>query len=117
MSRKILTQHRVPWIGGFKETLSQVLWWGTPVNFVMLAATFYYTTMREIWPWFNFTWFIGIIILGVIIIFFIEYKYIVPSIWEFRGRQMFGYQSNIIEKLDTIIKRLDKIEGKEETSQ
>lgn len=116
MLKRFLGQKKVPWVGGFKETLSQVLWWGTPVNFIMLAATFFYTTLREIAPWFDFLYFILIVVIGVIIVFVLEYKFIVPSIWEFRGRQMFKYESEIKGKLDEIIERLGKLEEKDDNT-
>ena len=81
-------QKLIPWIGEFKETLSQVVFWGSIVNWVMVAGTFYYTTLRHVLPWFDLSWFIAMALLGLAVIFVIEFKFVVPSIWAFRGRQM-----------------------------
>lgn len=81
-------QKLIPWIGEFKETLAQALFWGTIVNFTMIAGTFYYTTLRHVVPWFNLGLFITIAFVGLAIVLVIEFKFIVPSIWAFRGRQM-----------------------------
>ena len=116
MLKKFFKQKTMPWIGEFKETLSQALWWGTIVNFVMLAATFYYTTLRYIWPWFDLPKFVAAIMIGAVVIYIIEYKWIVPSIWAFRGKQMFDKESQLMSRLDAIDKKLDTVlsNGKEE---
>jgi hypothetical protein len=109
MLKKLFKQKTIPWIGGFKETFSQALWWGTPVNFAMMSATFYYTTLRYVLPWFNLSMFIGIVIVGAAIIFVVEYKWIVPSIWEFRSKQMEQGESQIIERLERIEKSIKEL--------
>lgn len=88
LARYLKKQKMLPWIGEFKETLAQALFWGSILNWVMVAGTFYYTTLRNVVPWFSLGWFVTIIVVGVVVIFFIEYKFIVPSIWAFRGKQM-----------------------------
>lgn len=88
LTRFLGQQKVLPGIGEFKETLSQVLFWGSIVNWLMVAGTFYYTTLRNIAPWFSLKWFIATIIVGVIVVFVVEFKYVVPSIWAFRGKQM-----------------------------
>lgn len=88
LTKYLGTQKVIPGIGEFKETLSQVLFWGSIANWMMVAGTFYYTTLRYIAPWFSLGWFIGVIAIGMLMIFIIEFKYVVPSIWAFRGKQM-----------------------------
>ena len=106
MLKRVLRQYKIPWIGGFKETLSQVAFWISMINFIMMGGTFYYTTLRYIAPWFSFPIFLAIVTVIVLIGLVIEYKFIVPSLWIFRGRQMFEHQSEITEKLDEILKLL-----------
>lgn len=86
--RLVGTQRLIPWVGEFKETLAQALFWGTIANFIMIAGTFYYTTLRHILPWFNLGLFIAVACVGLAVILVIEFKFVVPSIWAFRGRQM-----------------------------
>ena len=75
-------------VGEFKETLAQTLWWGTIVSFVMMAGTFYYTTLRHIWPWYDLPKFIITMIFGILIIYTLEHKFGVKSLWAYRARQM-----------------------------
>lgn len=87
--RKFLgTQKVMPWIGEFKEILAQAAFWFTAVNFVMVAGTFYFTTLRYIVPWFKIQHFVITVVIGIIVILILEYKWITPSIWVFRGKQM-----------------------------
>lgn len=87
--RRFLGRQRViRGVGEFKETLAQMMFWGTIINFTMIAGTFYYTTLRHVLPWFDLKMFIVVVIVGAIIIYIVEYKFIVPSIWAFRGEQM-----------------------------
>ena len=112
MLRKIMKQVKVPWIGEFKETLSQALWWGTVINSIMLAGTFYYTTLRFVWPWFDLTKFIAVVAVGIVVIYIVEYKWIIPSIWAFRSKQMFEHESKITDKIDALGKKLDELNGR-----
>lgn len=81
-------QKLIPWVGEFKETLAQAAFWFTMANFLMIAGTFYFTTLRHILPWFSLPIFIAVAFVGGILILIIEFKFITPSIWAFRGRQM-----------------------------
>ena len=96
--RRYIGQQRViPWIGEFKETLAQAAFWVTPINFMMLAATFYFTTLRHIAPWFTLPMFVTTAVVIGVSILIAEYKYMTPSIWAFRARQM-GLRDALAEK-------------------
>ncbi len=86
--KRLWEQRRISGIGEFIETLSLTLFWGTILNMVMNAGTFYYTTLRNVWPWFSLTKFIVVIGAGILVAFLLTYKFVAPSIWQFRGRMM-----------------------------
>lgn len=81
-------QSTIPWIGEFKETLSQALFWGSVLNITMVGGTFYYTTLRHVFPWFDLPKFMMAVIGVLVCVYIIEFKFIIPSIWAFRARQM-----------------------------
>lgn len=99
---KLMKQYKVPGIGIFKETMSQALWWGTPVNFVMIAGTFYYTTIRHIAPWVDPSLFLLVMGTGVLVALVLEYKFVLPALWSFREKQMFSHKSEVMDKLRRI---------------
>ena len=87
--RRYLGEQRViPWIGEFKETLAQAAFWFSLANFIMIAVTFYFTTLRHIVPWLELWMFITSAFVAILIILVVEYKFITPSIWAFRGEQL-----------------------------
>ncbi|MDO8751924.1 MAG: hypothetical protein Q7K03_12405 [Dehalococcoidia bacterium] len=102
-------QRVIPKIGEFKETLSQVLFWGSILNYFMMAGTFYYTTLRFVLPWFDLPKFAVALTLGGLAIFFVEYKWVVPSIWAFRGKQM-DMRNSDEGKMDAILEKLGALE-------
>lgn len=103
--KKLGKQYKTPGVGAFKETMAQALWWGTPINFAMIAGTFYYTTIRHIAPWVNPYLFFIVLGVGLVVALVVEYKFILPSLWSFREKQMFSHQSEVMDEL----KRLKKL--------
>lgn len=91
------------WVGEFKEILSQSLWWGTVVNAAMLAATFYYTTLRFVAPWFTPIMFVAIAVGGLLVIYVLEKYIITPAIWAYRSKQLQQRDAEAIDKLDQLI--------------
>jgi bifunctional ADP-heptose synthase (sugar kinase/adenylyltransferase) len=111
-TREFLGRQRiVPWIGEFKETLAQAAFWFTAVNFVMVAGTFYFTTLRYVVPWFTLPMFVTIAVVGILVILVIEYKYITPSIWKFRGKQMDLDMTKKGDKLVAVSGGFDPLNG------
>lgn len=108
MLRRILKQYNLPWIGGFKETLTQVAFWVSIINFGLIAVTAYHTTIRLYVAWLNFPLFMAVLILLVLIGLVIEYKFIVPAIWAFRGKQMFEHESELTKRIEKILERLEE---------
>lgn len=96
---KLMKQRRTPWIGAMKDTLGAALWWGVPVNFAMIAGTFYYTTARHIIPWATPLLFFAAVAGAISIALIMEYKFVLPSVWSFRERQMFGFKSEVIDRI------------------
>ncbi len=105
-SNKVWKQHILPGVGEFIETLSLTLFWGTIINFVMTAGTFYFTTLRFVAPWVNLSKFIATVGIGVVTVFIITFKFIVPSIWAFRAKQMQQKDAEVMDKLDKVLERL-----------
>ena len=53
-----------------------------------MAGTFYYTTLRHIWPWYDLPKFIITMLFGILIIYALEHKFGVKSLWAYQARQM-----------------------------
>lgn len=103
---KVWKQYALPGVGEFIETLSLTLFWGSIANITMNAGTFYFTTLRFTAPWFSLPKFIATLIVGVALAYVVTFKFVVPSIWKFRSKQMQQKDAETIEKLDKVIELL-----------
>jgi len=105
-----------PWLGAFKDLSSRALFYLTPINLFMLAATTYHITARDfIWqyaPWVNFWMFFGALVFGALCAMVIEYKIIVPSSVQFSNVQGYKHGNPIRGDLETIMGEIKKIEEK-----
>jgi len=123
---KILKQKTIPWIGGFKDIFTMVVFYMSMINFCLICITAYNTGLRDFMiqhgmPWMKVYMFLGFMGLIALVGMIFEYKFVYPSFFEFRSKQEYKHKSPIardlgkaLEKLDTISNRLDKLEGKEE---
>jgi len=115
MLRGIFKQYRLPWIGGFKEMLAQTVFYISMINFVLIAITAYNTTLRtylQSWiPSFQLWMFFLALVTLVFLIMIVEYKFIAPSLYSFRSRQMFEHESKIMDILKRIEGRIGKAEN------
>ena len=81
----------IPKIGAVKEIFSQTVFYMSILNFIMIGFTAYNTTLRpyivEYFDWMQAWMFILILFVILIIGMFIEYIFIMPSYYSFRGKQ------------------------------
>ncbi len=115
MQEKVLKQYTIgPWLGGLKDLSSRTVFYMTPINLFMLAATTYHVTARDfIWqfaPWVNFWMFFSGLVLIVIGAMVIEYKVIFPSSVFFSNIQGYKHGNLIRRDLETIIREIKKID-------
>lgn len=113
---EVTKQHNTGYkIGGLKDLLARVLFYVSGMNFVLLAATAYHTTLREpiheYVPWFTFPLFLGTMIALVLIAMALEYKLVLPSSMAYANLQMYKHQSLLKKQLDRIEKTLAKMQG------
>jgi hypothetical protein len=105
---QIFKQYSLPWLGTIKELMVNTLFWISVLNFVMLSITTYNTSflwLRAYIPFMSVpAFFLGLVVLVVIPMGIIEYKFIMSS---------YGMRS-MNERLPNIEAVLKIKEGKEE---
>lgn len=121
---RLLKQKRVskPWYGALKTTYQQCLPYITLLNFCLISVTAYNTTVRD---WFETKgigiefWHMALALLaGIGLLFFIEYKFSIPSIFKFNWDQGFTHSTLLPSKLKDIEDKIDRLlKEKDETSQ
>jgi uncharacterized membrane protein (DUF485 family) len=67
-------------------------------------------------PWMTLPYFFGIITALMVGTMVLVYKYLIPSVWNFRGNQMFKYDSEVRDKLDEVLRRLESLENRNNSS-
>ena len=119
MFRKILSiatrQYNIGnWWGGFKNVASSATIYITALNLILLAVTAYGTTIAP-WMWrkgisMPFVVFLGIILLGILLVFAFEYKLSIPSIYSFWNEQWWRHDNPMRRKIEDMDKRMKKME-------
>ena len=109
----MIKQKNVKGLGALVEALFNSLPFLSIINFLSILVVLYSTTfpyIKEYAPWINFWMFIGFLVALTLVAMFLVYKFVIPSIWTFRGAQMFGFDNEISKKLDKILERLERLE-------
>lgn len=108
-----MKQKPIPGLGAFIESLYTVLPILSIMNFVAIAMVLY-TDIRPYllvhFPWITLWIFLVGLVVVVSLLMVLAYIYLLPSMWIFRGKQMFEHESTVVDKLDEISKRLKKLE-------
>ena len=112
---KILKQYNVGTsVGGLKDITMRTMFYVSALNFIMLVITSYSVSLRDFMSeyveWFSFPVFFGFLILILIIAIIIEYKFILPSQWQFANKQQYEHKSPVRLDLEEIKDRLTEIE-------
>jgi hypothetical protein len=104
-----MKQKNIPWIGAFMESFFMTLpvfsIFSTIAIIIVLYANIQPYLIRYI-PWMNLWAFMGILMTFGLTGMFLMYKFVLRSIWDFRGKQTNGNKPDTNE----IDGRLDRIE-------
>jgi len=112
--KKFLKQTAIPWIGGFKDIFTMVVFYMSMINFALISVTAYNTGLRD-WmiqhgmPWMKVWMFLGVMVIIAVIGMVFEYKFIYPSFYAFRSKQEYKHQSPIQKDLKIVKEQLDKV--------
>ena len=108
----MIKQKHIPGVGALVDSLFSCLPFLSFINFVFISVVLYSEIapyLKPHAPWVSLWVFLLILTCLTIISMALVYKFVLPSLWAFRGRQMFGYESKVTDKLKDIDKRLDKL--------
>ena len=110
-----MKQRNIPGLGAVVESAFNTLPVLSAINFLSILAVLY-ASVREYlidWvPWINVWSFFGIMCGVGLVLMAIVYIFVLPSLWAFRGKQMFEHESQIMDKLEALQKTVDEIDGK-----
>ena len=94
----VLRQHNIgAWWGGFKSVASNVMSYVILLNLILVAPIAHSTTVD---PWLSqrgiqmpLFVFMGLIMLGIVLIFILEYKVSIPSVFHFTNVQWWQHKN------------------------
>lgn len=108
---KITKQRAIPGIGALVDSLFSCLPFLSFINFIFISIVVYADVrpyLQVYAPWIQLWSFLILLSIVTIIMMLVVYKFVLPSLWEFRGRQLFGFESDVIDRLNKIE---DEIKG------
>ena len=110
-----MKQQNIPWLGAVVDSLYTSLPVLSIINFVAITTVLYtniHPYLQEHLPWMRFWIFIVFMVVATLILIVVVYKFVVPSLWAFRSKQMFTHESEVTNKLDKLIKKVEELEEK-----
>jgi len=115
MLSKLPKQKNIPWLGALIDSLYVSLPILSIINFFAILTILYTNIaplLQEYAPWVGFEHFVTAAGVITVIMMLLVYKFVIPSLWTFRSKQMFGYESKLMDQLSEISARLKKLEEK-----
>jgi hypothetical protein len=113
MKNNFLKQRHVPHLGAMYEVFVTALPLLSAINFISILVILYANVqpfVKEYLPWMTLPLFFIIVTILFILCSLLVYKLLLPSLWAFRGKQMFGFEGEIKAKLDEILVELKRRE-------
>ena len=114
-----MRQRNIPWLGKLVDSLYTSLPILSIVNFLSIV-TVLYTTTREylvaVIPWMNLYWFLLGLLLITAVTMALIYLLVLPSLWTWRSKMMYGFDSELmkdVKELTKTVKKLEKRLGEE----
>ena len=112
---KVSQQYNIgPWLGGLKDLASRAVFYLSLLNFVQISATFYYITLKpnyqQYFSWLSFGLYFGVLAFLTLVVMFLEYKFIIPSMYTFLNRQEYSHQNLLRQDLKKILDKLEELE-------
>lgn len=89
-------QKNIPWLGAFLETFFSTLPFLSVISFVSITMVLYASArpyLLQYAPWMTLWLFLGIVVMLGITGMWLVYKFVLPSIWAFRGTQLFNQET------------------------
>ncbi|MGR3295905.1 MAG: hypothetical protein ACUZ8A_06725 [Candidatus Bathyanammoxibius sp.] len=107
---KMFKQRRIRFLGEFIDTIFTSMPFFSAYTILSTTIILYEMTkeyIQNLLPWMNVLWFMLILGLLFLPVMLVVYKYIIPSVWQFRSTQM-GHLEGKIDALSAQIAELKK---------
>jgi len=114
LASNIFRQHNVGvWWGGFKNVATSVMAYVTFLNLIFVAPVAYAMVVD---PWLTeqgvtlpFSVFMGLLFLGIVLIFVLEFKVSIPSTYYFWNEQWWRHKNPMRKEMGNLKKQVKEI--------
>ncbi len=116
---KVFKQRRVKFLGEVVDTVFTAMPFFSAYSILSTTIILYEMTksyIQNLLPWMNVLWFLLLLGLLFLPVMLVVYKYIIPSVWQFRSTQM-GHLEGKIDDLSAQIAELKGLPGLAQDSQ
>ena len=105
-----IKQRNIPWLGALVDSLYTSLPILSIINFLSILTVLYATTREYLveWvPWLTYSMFLGFLVILTLCVMVFIYKFVIPSIWTFRGKQLYGFESELMQEVRELRKEVE----------
>ncbi len=107
-----IKQKVLPGIGALYEAFVVSLPFLSSIQFLTILTMFYNDVKVYLlpWmPWITFPIFLLFVAILLSIIMLLVYRFLIPSIWTFRGKQLYGFESELMEEVRKLREELQTL--------
>jgi len=111
-----LKQKKIIGLGELYESFITALPVLSAIQFISILAVLYnqlQPSLVDIFPGITLLKFLIVLIVVMIGAMILVYKFLIPSVWTFRGKQLYGFESELMEEVKALRKEIKELkEGK-----
>ena len=110
-----IKQRTIAGLGAAVDSMFSCLPFLSIINFSFVAIILYadiHPWLKIYIPWIELWMFLLSMLFVVIFMMFIVYKFVLPSLWTFRGKQLFSFESDVIDKLTKLSEEIQELKEK-----
>ena len=100
-----IKQRKIIGLGELYESFITALPVLSAVQFISVLAVLYnqlQPSLVSIFPWITLIRFLVVISVIMIGVMVLVYRFLIPSIWTFRGKQLYGFESTLMEEVKNL---------------
>lgn len=110
-------QKKIIGIGELYESFITSLPILSAIQFISVLAVLYnqlQPTLVAILPGITLLKFLAVLTVVMLGVMILVYKFLIPSIWTFRGKQLYGFESDLMKEVQELRKEIKAMKGGKE---
>ncbi len=107
-----IKQRTVRGLGEYVDSMFSSLPFLSIINFGFVTIILYadiHPWIKIYIPWIELWMFLLSMLIGINYMMYLIYKYVLPSLWAFRGKQLFGFESEVMDELEKQRKEIKEL--------